>query len=286
MPGYVKSKEEVQRIEDFVAPSRFTCDEIGVYFKTTWEYAKSVLPPIFEPLGDEEAGTCDAYANVTQYESAYCGTFDGAIVSILCKYGDIEGYWMLTEIISPELPVAIGRELWGEVKKNGNGRIWRAGANVRATGDRRGIQVMEINADITGPDHGPHVVDSNGFDIKMFPHSNGRGLQYPPLLNIWDIKYEYTSYREGTATLEWGHSKWDPTDTIPIVSVDKAIDAQFAGYWPLGQQIELEDPDNIYAGYMWGRGFDDPTWMPIAHRFKGLDQLNPDPDRQTEQLNA
>ncbi|HEV7184166.1 MAG: acetoacetate decarboxylase family protein [Actinomycetales bacterium] len=278
MPGYVKTIEEVERIENFLAPSRFTCEEIGVYFKTTWEFAKEVLPPCFEPIGDEAAGTADAYANVTSYESAYCGTFDGAIVSILCRYGDIDGYWMLSEIISPELPVAIGRELWGEVKKNGNGRIWRDGTRARATGERRGITFMELNVDVDGPEEGPFTVDSNGFDIKMFPSSDARGLQYPPLLNIWDIKYEWTSYREGTGTLEWGHSIWDPTYTIPILSVDKAIDGKYIGYWPLGQQIELEDPDNEYRKYLWGRAYDDPTWFPISKRFQGLDELNPIPD--------
>jgi acetoacetate decarboxylase len=277
MPGYVKSQEEVARIEAFLAPSRFTCEEVGVYFKTSWEFAKEVLPPIFEPIGDEKAGTCDAYVNVTQYESAYCGTFDGAIVSLFCRYGDVDGYWMLTELMSPELPVTIGRELWGEVKKNGNGRIWRDGNSVRATGDRRGVEIIELNLDISGEEEGPRTDLTNGFDIKMYPHSNARGLQYPPLLNIWDIKYEWTSYREGTGTINWGHSIWDPTDTIPILSVDKAISGQYVGYWPLGQQIELQDPDNIYRQYMWGRGFDDPTWFPISKRFQGLDELNPLP---------
>jgi acetoacetate decarboxylase len=274
MPGYVKTKEEVERIEDFLAPSRFTCEEIGIYFKTSWEFARAVLPPCFEPIGDKAAGTADAYVNVTQYESAYCGTFDGAIVSILCTYGDVEGYWMLTELISPELPVAIGRELWGEVKKNGNGRIWRDGNSVRATGERRGIEIMELNVEITGEEQGPFELSSNGFDIKMFPASNARGLQYPPLLNIWDIKYEWTSYREGTGTLKWAHSIWDPTDTIPILSIDKAIDGKYVGYWPLGKQIELADPDNIYRQYLWGRAYDDPTFMPIAKRWQGHDKLN------------
>ena len=278
MPGYVKTPEEVQRIEAFLKPQRFTCDELGIHFQTTWEFARWVLPPYFEPIGGKDENVCDGYVSLTAYESAYCGAFDGAIVTLFCTYEGIDGYWMLTEIVSPELPVVIGRELWGEVKKNGNGRFFRDGDRMSGYGERRGLTIMEIEAQITGPELGPKQVRSNGFDIKWFPHSNCHGLQYPPLLNIWDVSYNYTSYREGTGTLKWGHSKWDPTDTIPIVSVGKAVACQYEGLWPLGQQIELEDPDNVLPQYLWGQAYDDPTFYPIAQRYQGLDELNPDPD--------
>lgn len=277
MPGYLKSREEVQRIEDFLAPSRHVCDELGIFFKTSWDWAREVLPPVFEPIGDPDAGTCDGQVTVAHYESAYCGTYDASIVTIFCSYEGLAGYWMLTEIVSPESPVVLGRELWGEAKKNGHGVLRRDGNLFRGTAERMGVSILEIEATIDGPELGPRTVEGIGFDIKMFPHSSGRGLEYPPILNIWNTRFEYTSYREGTGTLTWGHSKWDPTDTIPILEVGTATATQYACEYPLAGQVQLDDPDGIYPQYMWGRSFDDPTWMPIAQRYRGQDVLNPEP---------
>ena len=50
MPGYVKTREEIARIEKFLKPARFTCDKVGIDFTTSWEFAREVLPPIFEPI--------------------------------------------------------------------------------------------------------------------------------------------------------------------------------------------------------------------------------------------
>lgn len=279
MPGYVKTPEECDRIENMLAEMAFTCEELGINFQTTWEFARWVMPPCIEPLGDREKNTAQGVVTVTNYESAHCGAFDGAIVNLFAKYKDIEdGYWMLTEIISPELPVVIGRELWGEVKKNGTGRFFRDGSHFYGYGERKGLTLFEIEAEITGEDQGPSQVLAHGFDVKWFPHSSSRGLQYPPLLNIWNTAANYTTYREGTGTLKWGHSKWDPTDTIPIVSVGAAYHAEYEGLWPLGQQIQLQDPDNVYRQYMWGQAYDDPTFYPIAKRYRGRFELNADPD--------
>lgn len=277
MPGYVKTPEEVARIEKFLQPSRFTCDELRVGFTTTWEFARSVTPPDLEPLGDEEAGTAGAYAFVTTMESAYCGRFDCAAVGVEVAHGDVQGGWLLTLIVSGEFPVQIGRELWGEIKKTGTGRLYRDGNQVLGVGERRGIDVINIEAEITGEQKAPFTEKSVAFDVKMFPASDARGLQYPPLLNTWDITSEYLSYREGTAELRFEESEWDPTFTIPILSVGTAAAVEYVGTYPLGNQIELKDPDNVYAGFLWGRTHDDPTRMPIARRWLGEDEINPPP---------
>ncbi|KAA0084548.1 hypothetical protein CIW52_11145 [Mycolicibacterium sp. P9-64] len=278
--GYRKTQEEVERIQKFMGPARFTGQELGISFKTSWEFARDVLPPIFEPVGSKSDGTCDAYALAANYQSAYCGRFDGGIVMLFCKYGDIEGYYQLTEIMSAGLAVSSGREMLGEIKKEGTARLWKDGDQYNGSVEARGLTLFEIDAQITGPEQAPKTVKSNGFDVKMFPHTNGHGLQYPPLLNIWDITNNFSSYREGTGTLTWGHSKWDPVDTIPIVSTGTAVATEYENYSPLLRQEQLEDPDNVFPQYLWGRSFDDPTFYPIANRWRGVDSLNIDPDRQ------
>lgn len=278
MPGYVKTKEEVANIQKFMSKARFTGQELGINFKTTWEFAREVLPPHFEPLGDKQSNTCDAYACVANYQSAYCGAFDGAIVMAMCTRDGIDGYWMLTEIMSGDLAISTGREMLGEIKKEGTGRLWKSGNSYRGVGERRGIDVFTIEAEITGPEQAPKTIKSHGFDIKMFPSTNGIGLQYPPILNIWDITNTYSSYREGKGTLQWGHSKWDPVDTIPIVSLGAAVAAEYVNRSPLYQQLPIEDAGGILPQFLWGRSFDDPTWFPIAKEWQDADTLNKDPD--------
>jgi hypothetical protein len=108
----------------------------------------------------------------------------------------------------------------------------------------------------------------------MFPHAGARGLQYPPLLNIWRLSVEHTSLREGSGTLTWGHSKWDPTDTIPIVSTGAARAGQSLTSLPLDRQVELDGDPAIYARHMWGRSYDDPTFYRVATRWRDAVAVN------------
>src|SRR5262249_43572959 len=100
------------------------------------------------------------------------------------------------------------------------------------------------------------------------------------LLYIWKNSTSYTSYREGTGSLKWGHSKWDPVDTIPIVSVGATVATEYAMSCECDAR-EIEDPGGVLPQYLWGRGYDDPTWYRITDRWKGVDELNPDPDLET-----
>lgn len=278
MPGYVKTREEVERIKKFMMPARFVGEELGISFQTTWEYARETLPPMFEPLGSEESDTCEAYACVSNWQSAYCGDFEGALVQLMCTYEGIEGTWLLLELMSPELAVATGREILGECKKHGTGRIWRDGSRQYGVGSRKGIDVVQINADIGGEEQAPTKEVSTAFEIKMFSHITEPGLQYPPILYVWNNDTTYGSYREGPGTLEWGHSKWDPVDTIPIVSTGPATATQYEVVCTVREARDIEDPDDVLPLHLWGRSYDDPTLYRIPERWKDDAELNPDPD--------
>lgn len=274
MPGYVKTDEEIRNIEEFLAPSRFIAEELIIEFETSWAFAREVLPPVFEPVGDESAGRASAFVQVAQYQSAYCGPMDCSIVGLNVTYEGTPGFFQLTEIISGEGAVVLGREIWGEIKKHGTTRIYRDGDRHYGIAERRGHVLLEIEAEIDGPEQAPFTVNSYAFDIKMYPGSDGRGLEYPPRLNRWDCEYQYSSFRTGTGTLKWGNSPWDPTHTIPILATGRVTASNSVACFPLGQQVQLEDPDNIYARYLWGRAYDDPTLSVIPVRWRGVDKLN------------
>lgn len=265
------SAEEVQNIENFLAPSRFIGEELVVDFETSWDYARYNVQPAFEPIGDQAAGTAKAYAEIAQFDSAYCGPMDCAIVALHATYNGTPGFWHLIQLISGELPVIIGRELWGETKKFGTSRMYRDGQTFFGTSERLGHTVFELEAEITGEEQAPMVAKANGFDVKMYPGSNGRGLEWAPRRNIWDVTMDYTSYKLGTGSIKWGASPWDPVWSIPIVATGDAHYANYAITNPLGSQHELEDVDNVYSQFLWGRSYDDPTHYPISPRWRGAD---------------
>lgn len=274
MPGYVKTDKEIRNIEDFLAPSRFIVEDITVQFETSYEFARHVVPPVFEPIGDKSRSIAGAFAQVGQFQSAYCGPMDCSMVGIHVTHEGAPGFYILTEIISGEGAVVLGREIWGEIKKHGTTRLYADGNHYYSVAERRGHILLEIEADIGPENQAPLSVNTYAYDIKMFPGSNGRGLEFPPRLNIWNARYDFSTYRVGTGSLKWGQSPWDPLDTIPIISTGEAVLTNGVACFPLARQVQIEDSDNHYARYMWGRGFDDPTLSTIPQRWKDTDRLN------------
>lgn len=82
MPGFRKTPEEVGRIEKFLRPARFKEDAAAIDFKTTWEFARWVLPPCFEPIGDKAKNTADGFVYIASCESAYGGEQEFGSISL------------------------------------------------------------------------------------------------------------------------------------------------------------------------------------------------------------
>ncbi|RSL44339.1 hypothetical protein CEP53_011279 [Fusarium sp. AF-6] len=76
-------------------------------------------------------------------ESKLCGEFDCAIVSLDAKFRGEPGTFMLKIIISNDLPVTWGREVWGEAKEAGKFRLWRSGDWQYAYAERNGVRLIE-----------------------------------------------------------------------------------------------------------------------------------------------
>jgi acetoacetate decarboxylase len=274
MAGFVKTEKELDRIAAVLSPMRYLIDEVAVGFQTTWEFARSVLPPCLEPIGDRGKNVAEAVASVLSLECPHFDRFDADHVSLLCKYGDVEGGYIIHSVHSNEAHVICGREVWGGPKKLGNARVFHDGTHHYGYSERNSVRLVEIAVETEGPALGPQTSESKAFSVKMVPHVSGRGLQYPPLLCIWDCREKVISKREGRASLKWGHSTRDPVDTIPIVSVGAGhvLTGEFAY---LGVKTrELQDPDGVYARYLWGTFMDDATSFDIPTRWKKEIEVN------------
>jgi len=274
MPGFVKTDEELERIAAVLNPWRYVMDEIGCEFETTWEFARWVLPPCFEPLGNEEENRADAYVGILELDCPHFGPFDGDHIAIPCRFGDTEGSYLIHSVHSTDGHVHSGRDIWGGPKKLGTGRVFHDGDHHFAYSERLGRRLVEIEVELTGPELAPHTSASKSFGLKMFPSATGRGLEYPPLLNIWDGQENAISLREGIGKLCWGHSEYDPVETIPIVSVGTARATRAEFFYNGLTQVQVEDPDNIYARYYWGTYMDDPTFERVPSRWRDELEVN------------
>lgn len=258
--GFVKSAEEVAEIEELFNKGQFTTEALTVEFETTPEFLREVLPPCFDM---PEKPLC--YANVSHWQSALCGEFDCGIIYLSCKYKGEEGTTMLTLFVSGDMPVTIGREMWGEGKKTGTARLYRDGNECYGYTERNGVRLIEIEADL-GPDLGAYSNVVKDWELKAQPHTTGLGFQNKVVLSCLDTAEDYRVTREGPATLKLAGTAMDPLDTIPVVSVGKAFYAEGASCWTIPSWEELEDGID-YRPWIYGQKYDDFRYFHRAKRF-------------------
>jgi hypothetical protein len=274
MPGFVKTDEELDRIAAVFNPYRYFMDVLSLEFTTTWTFARWVLPPCFEPVGDEAGNRADASAAILSMQCCHYGPFEASDISLRCRFRNIQGYYLLHTTYSTDAHAYSGRALWGGPQKLGVSRLRRDGDHYFGSCERFGRRLLEIDADIDGPERAPLTRSGRAFALKMFPSSTGRGLAQPPVVNVYKTHEEIVSLRRGSGVLRWGHSESDPVYTIPISSVGPAWATTSEFRSGDLTEFEVADPDGIYPRYYWGTYMDDPTFEPIPARWRDVVAAN------------
>jgi len=259
--GFVRTAEEITEIEELFNKGQFTVEGITIEFETDEEWLRSVLPPCFDM---PEKPLC--YANVSSWQSALCGEFDCGIIYLSCKYKGEAGTTMLHLVVSGDMPVTIGREMWGEGKKTGTARLYRDGNEFYGYAERNGVRLIEITADM-GPDEGPYKGVVKDFELKAQPHTTGLGYQNKVVLSCLDTSEDYRVTRSGTGTLKLAGNDFDPLHTIPVKSVGGVSYAEGASCWTIPMWEELDDGVD-YRPWLYGQKYDDFRLFHQAARFK------------------
>lgn len=256
--GYVRTREEIEAIKALLQPSYFTLEGMGVEFTTTRDFVASVLPPCFD-VPDQPRGV----ARVARWQSAVCGEFESCAVMIDARYGDLVGSYYLTLFVSGDMPVTIGREMWGEPKKLGHSAFYRDGDDIYAYGERNGVRAVEISGSF-GPDLGPRSVSGHALELKAEVAPDGELLGDPSVL-VFDVDLSWTSFREGHGTLTFNGTPWDPVDQIPVESTGPAT--HYTGEMRNRCADRTVLPDRAaYVPYVLGRHFDDLRLFPVPRR--------------------
>ena len=267
-PGrYVRTPEETERIQKLIADGRFTTDGIEVEFETTPEFIREVLPPCLKP-----AGTPTGVINVSLWEGEMCGEFGAGIVWINSCFEDpergeeVEGLYCLLMLISGDMPVTLGREVWGECKKTGTMDMHHDGRYMYGYAERMGTRLIEVEAEF-GEDEGPQDVDVPLFELKAQLDASGYGLQYDPILVVLQSRNSYSRFRKGKAEVKLTGGKWDPVDTIPIVAWGQATHVEGECTYRAVRQIPQSDRD-AHLPYVLGRSYDDLTQYRVPQRHR------------------
>jgi acetoacetate decarboxylase len=215
--GFVKTPEEMARIEDALSHPRFVNGEmLNVEFLSDPEYVASILPPPLEP-----ADTPAITAMIGRWQSNCVGDFFGGSIYVAARHDGIDGLYVLAMFMDGDVPMIYGRDLFGEPKKLARSQLHRRGDQFNAWLERGGVVLMELRADLP-EELGPSESEGVNFNFKARPAANGVGLEEDPILTRATFQSIVRVARSGTGSLTLRGTVHDPLDEIPIVSVTGA----------------------------------------------------------------
>lgn len=212
--GFVKTPEEIERIEHALSHPRFVNGEmLSVDFLTEPEFVAAVLPPPLEPAEDPVIT-----AMVGRWQSNCVGDFYGAAIYVAAHHDGIDGRYVLAMYMDGDRPTIYGRDLFGEPKKLAESQLHRRGDHFGGWLERDGVRLIELHADL-GEDAGASEGEGINFNFKARPAANGVGLQEDAILTRAHFQSIVRVARTGTGTVALQSTVHDPLGEIPITSV-------------------------------------------------------------------
>lgn len=260
--GFVRTAEEVEEIKACFARQKYLYEGVKLEFATSYEFIDSVLPP-----GFSRADIPGGLISIGRWQSAFAGEFDTASTFIKAKFGDIVGYYNLSMLVSGDMPVTLGREIIGEVKKHGRIGVHADEHRYYAYVERNGVRLIEIEAELTQE---AHDVAGTGLalEVKAFPSADGLSLENDPVVIVYESEARYSRVLEGTGRLVLRGTAHDPLDTIPITSVGKATFSVGATEYFWSRTLPMPCSREEYLPYLYGRHYDDLAMLPKASRYR------------------
>lgn len=268
MSKFVKTPEEIKEIQEMMAAGKFTAQNLTIEFETEMDYIKETLAPCFE-APDKPIG----WVNVSKYQSDFCGEFDCGIVYFPIKYTakdgkKYDGTTMIQIYVGNDMPVTIGREMWGEGKKTALSQIYLDGEEIYGYVERNGVRIIQISATM-GPDQGaqPETAADN-FEFKAVPDCKGWGTQNDPIVLDMHAVDEFRVYREGKGEVILTGTDVDPLDDIPIKKVGGVTYSEGSSIWTIPFYDVLEGQGEAFLPYMYGQKYDDFRYLPKPIRWR------------------
>lgn len=258
--GFVKTKEEVARLEKVMSHPRFVGAEmLSIDYLTTPDIVAAVLPPGLKP-GSEPLVT----AMIGRWRSNCVGDYAGGAIYVLARHEDVEAMYVLAMYMDTDHAIMFGRDLFGEPKKRATSDLRRNGTFMHGYLERGGVRLIDIRADLT-EDLGPTTASGANFNIKALPASNGIGCEDDAFLTLAEFNNAIVVRRQGRGTLALGSNVHDPVADIKVVTLRRATYVE--GSLIARCRTIARIPGQDFVPYLYGR-MDDWT---------ALDTENPPP---------
>ena len=217
--GLVRSLDEIASVTQHFSRGAIIEDAIMVMatFRTKAEVAKRVLPPSLEP---DPASTGLAY--VAEFHRTNFGPpYKEAALFISAQYKGEVGNYCLSMPVTNDMAMTSGREISGFPKKMAEKiTVERKGNKVTGVCIRKGIPIIEIKVNLTGPvepEALPHIRPAYLF--KYFLDPSMSTFDYNPRLMKQFNEIDWGKPELGEGELKLGKSKHDPIYEIPIEEV-------------------------------------------------------------------
>ena len=235
--------------------SKFINNALTVDFETTPAFIKSVLPPYLEMPREGNYMSM----MIENYRSTINGDFNSSLLNVSCHHPAFEHdiRYMLVLYINNTMADAMGREMWGEPKKEAVTSLHFNGDDVYAFIDRRGKRIVEINAKL-GPELKPEGCIYYSTQIKCPPTAPFKALEeQPPIIFTTQIDMQRYRYREAVSgNRRMNGSKWDPVDQVPILNIRKIHLSEQRSNTRIHHMAQLPGSRYDYYPYLFGTMYD------------------------------
>jgi acetoacetate decarboxylase len=210
---------------------------VMVMFRTKADVVKKVLP---QPLEPDPASTGTAY--VAEFHRTNFGvTYNEAALSVSAQYKGEVGNYCLSMPVTNDMALIGGREVYGFPKKIAETiHVKREGNKVAGVCIRKGISIIEIKVNLTGPaEPGTLLPTVPNYLFKHFQDPRLDRFDYNPRLVKQYNQIDWGKVELGEGKLALAKSKYDPIHEIPVEEV------LMAGYTE-GMEIRMQ-PGEIVA---------------------------------------
>jgi acetoacetate decarboxylase len=212
--GYVKTPEEIERIQSALRNPRFVnARKVTVEFLSEPATIERLLPPGFEPL-DRPLVT----VMIGRYQSNCVGDFAGGSIYLGARFGDVEGGYALQMWMDTDHATLFGRDLYGEPKKIARAEIGRDGSRVAAFIERGGVRLVDVAVELRD-EHPPSTVVRNTLNVKARPAAGRDGLEEDAIVVCAANEDRRDVHLDGSAALTLTGTDLDPVDELPVVEV-------------------------------------------------------------------
>jgi len=228
--GFVYSSDDIARLdkhysEGFTFGTGNTAVMVSAVFRTKEDVVKRVIPPTFEPFKDPIGGVY-----VVEYPRTNIGVSSNeAAVYFFVQYKGAPGRYCLTLPVTNEMSLIGGREIYGFPKKMAEKiTVEREGDNVTGVCIRKGIKIIEVKVNLTGPGEPPPPLPP-WYLTKYFPHpklghfgwtsESTEIFDFNPRVIKCTVEIDWGKIEAGEGQILFGNSQDDPLHEIPVEAV-------------------------------------------------------------------